>query len=205
MTTESPVTTKKSGRSTPLADSMNLSTSASGTRLRPRIARPAMKPPNTGCRPSEAVTQALPMASVRAAVTWPEDGARELASHQPSSRRTTTSMNVTKAAISSSVSGQDRPAAGLLSASATASSIHATTSMIPAAGVAQMLVELPGQPSEKARAQQDAGDDLADDGGLADPPGCVSQHRGRRHDDRNVGKDIDQGGVSVHDSPSGRR
>ena len=46
--------------------SMARSTSASGTLFLPRMVRPARNAPNIGCRPSAAVTQALPVASANA-------------------------------------------------------------------------------------------------------------------------------------------
>ena len=50
----------------------------------------------------------------------------------------------------------------------------------------QPAVQVAGQQPEQARAQCDAGDDLADDGRLTDRPGEPPEQPGNDHDDRDV-------------------
>ena len=64
--TDKPVTTKNSGSSTLLTSSMGRRTSGSGVPSLLGMVKPASSPPNTGCKPSDAVTQALPSVSARA-------------------------------------------------------------------------------------------------------------------------------------------
>ena len=62
---DNPVTTKNSGKNRLPTSSIGRTTSASGVPSALGIVRPARNPPKTGCRPSDAVTHALPSASAK--------------------------------------------------------------------------------------------------------------------------------------------
>lgn len=97
--------------------SMGRRTSGTGLPSLPGMVRPASSPPNTGCRPSAAVTQALPSASTRATGNWLASTACGWWNHQRKAGRTASSITIAKPMISVSVTdqaiyGHHRPGSG---------------------------------------------------------------------------------------------
>jgi hypothetical protein len=108
MLSDRPVTMKNSGSSKFPACSMERTTSASGTLFLGRMVSPARNPPNTGCRPSLAVTHALAMASTNATGTGFDSSDWLRLVHQVSAGRTTSSITATKQTVSNSVTGHEK-------------------------------------------------------------------------------------------------
>src|SRR6266516_3045294 len=146
---DSPVTTKKSGSSRLPAPSIALKTSASAEPSLPGIARPARNPPKTACSPSQAVPQAMPVASTTAIGSWYDSMAFGRSTHRRSAGRTTSSMTATSPVTSRAVTNSGRFGAVGEPAIAAARTSQAATSIAPATAVATTPGVLPARPRSR--------------------------------------------------------